>query len=255
MKNTITAIIFLIYGLNLLAQDIIVLKSTEEIKTKVIEIDTDKVKYKLWDNLEGPIYNVLKSDIFMIKYENGKKETFENTTTTTQVSNTGNGAIKNEKLDNWVGLGLTFYNPIAGGFSNLGADPGSSFYASFEGGGFLTKNISFTTCGFLLLANAYNIDNERYDASFSGFGFLGKAAYHWIKKEKLSIYSGAGIGYLSGNITVSDNSYSVSDNYSGVAYQIDAIGFRSKLGKRLSVSTELGFGYQGVFQTGIYYNW
>lgn len=255
MKNIITIILFLIYCLNLRAQDIIVLKNTEEIKTKVIEIDTDKVKYKLWENLEGPIYNILKSDIFMIKYENGKKETFESKTTKTQISDLKTTLNKTEKLENWAGLGLTLYNPIADGIANLGSNPGSSFYLNIEGGGFLTKNISFTTCGFLILADAYNIDDLRYDASFSGFGFIGKAAYHWIKKENSSIYSGAGIGYLSGNITVSNRSYSLSDNYTGIAYQIDAFGFRTKLGKRISINTELGYGYQGIFQSGVFYNW
>ncbi|MDR1197668.1 MAG: hypothetical protein LBK94_01470 [Prevotellaceae bacterium] len=58
------------------AQDIITLKSAEEIKAKVQEIGTDNVKYKKYDNLNGPTYTLVKSDIFMIKYENGEKEVF-----------------------------------------------------------------------------------------------------------------------------------------------------------------------------------
>jgi hypothetical protein len=58
------------------AQDIITLKSGDEIKAKVQEIGTDNVKYKKYDNQSGPIYTLTKSDIFMIKYENGDKDVF-----------------------------------------------------------------------------------------------------------------------------------------------------------------------------------
>jgi hypothetical protein len=61
------------------AQDIITLKSGDEIKAKVQEIGTDNVKYKKYDNQNGPTYTLMKSDIFMIKYENGDKDVFKGT--------------------------------------------------------------------------------------------------------------------------------------------------------------------------------
>jgi hypothetical protein len=61
----------------LFAQDIITLNSGDDIKAKVEEIDIDNVKYKKYDNLSGPIYILKKSDIFMIKYENGDKDIFK----------------------------------------------------------------------------------------------------------------------------------------------------------------------------------
>jgi hypothetical protein len=45
----------------------------------VQEIGTDNVKYKKYDNLSGPIYTLMKSEIFMIKYENGDKDIFKET--------------------------------------------------------------------------------------------------------------------------------------------------------------------------------
>ncbi len=51
--------------------DTLVLKNGEEIKCKIIEIGTTEIKYKKWDNLEGPTIAILKSDVFMIKYANG----------------------------------------------------------------------------------------------------------------------------------------------------------------------------------------
>lgn len=62
------------------AQDIIVKNNKEEIKAKVLEVDTDRVKYKLFDSQDGPIYTVLKGQVFMIIYKNGRRETFEMST-------------------------------------------------------------------------------------------------------------------------------------------------------------------------------
>ena len=56
------------------AQDFIVLKTGEEIKSKVTEITSNEIKYKKFDNLEGPAYSVNKSTVFMIKYKNGTKD-------------------------------------------------------------------------------------------------------------------------------------------------------------------------------------
>jgi hypothetical protein len=58
------------------SQDIIVLKSTEEIKALVQEVGLTDVKYKKYENADGPSYTLLKSDIFMIKYANGGKDVF-----------------------------------------------------------------------------------------------------------------------------------------------------------------------------------
>ena len=60
------------------AQDIITLKSGEEMQTKVLEINLTEVKYKKFENLQGPAYSIEKDKVFMIKYENGNKDVFEN---------------------------------------------------------------------------------------------------------------------------------------------------------------------------------
>ena len=61
-------------------QDILTLKTGEEINAKVLEINSSEVKYKPSDNPNGPLIVIMKSDVFMIKYENGKKEVFNETT-------------------------------------------------------------------------------------------------------------------------------------------------------------------------------
>lgn len=58
------------------AQDVITLQNGNEIQAKVIEVATSEIKYKLFANLEGPVYVLPKSQIFIIKYESGVKEVF-----------------------------------------------------------------------------------------------------------------------------------------------------------------------------------
>lgn len=56
--------------------DEIILKNGDEILAKVIEIDNSVVKYKKCDNLDGPLYNIEKSKVLIIKYTNGTKDVF-----------------------------------------------------------------------------------------------------------------------------------------------------------------------------------
>ena len=59
-----------------ISQDVITFKNGNEKKVKVTEVSPSEVKYKSFDNIEGPIYTDQKSTIFMIKYENGMKDVF-----------------------------------------------------------------------------------------------------------------------------------------------------------------------------------
>jgi hypothetical protein len=76
MKKNLFIFVALVCSHALFAQDIITLKNGDEIKAKVQEIDTDNVKYKKYDNQSGPLYTLMKADVFMIKYENGDRDVF-----------------------------------------------------------------------------------------------------------------------------------------------------------------------------------
>ncbi len=54
--------------------DNIILRSGEEISSKVIEVGVTEIKYRKCPKVSGPLYSVLKSDVFMIQYSNGKKD-------------------------------------------------------------------------------------------------------------------------------------------------------------------------------------
>lgn len=78
MKKIIKMTIIILSSFNFnYAQDVISLKKGGEIKTKVVEIDKEYIKYKRFDNLNGPTIWVLKADVNLITYENGTKEIIE----------------------------------------------------------------------------------------------------------------------------------------------------------------------------------
>lgn len=60
------------------AQDVIYLKTNEQIKAKISEIKEKFVTYKKFDNLSGPEYEIPKTKITIIVYENGTSEQFNN---------------------------------------------------------------------------------------------------------------------------------------------------------------------------------
>jgi len=60
-----------------LAQDTLVKTNAEEIQVKILEITPDLIKYKRFDNLEGPEISVQKQDVAEIKYANGLVEKFD----------------------------------------------------------------------------------------------------------------------------------------------------------------------------------
>ena len=76
LRTAIGFLILTLISLTAFSQDIIVKKNGDEIESKVLEITLEVVKYKKYDNLEGPTISILKTEIFMIKYENGTKDVF-----------------------------------------------------------------------------------------------------------------------------------------------------------------------------------
>ena len=63
-----------------MAQDVILKKDGSEIQAKVLEITEFAIQYKNFDFQNGPIRNINISEVFMITYEDGKKEVFNKQT-------------------------------------------------------------------------------------------------------------------------------------------------------------------------------
>lgn len=58
------------------SQDIIQGVNGEKIKAKVLEINPSEIKYKRFDNPDGPTYTILKADVGSIQYPNGTIDVF-----------------------------------------------------------------------------------------------------------------------------------------------------------------------------------
>jgi hypothetical protein len=76
--------------------------------------------------------------------------------------------------------------------------------------------------------------------------------YHWLNKERHSLYSGIALGSGAGTVDLvySDSNHSNEaislPNLSGFEYQITTIGYRAFFGKHFGVHLELGFGIKGI---------
>jgi len=76
MKSCILAAVFLftcgVFSVN--AQDLIVLKDGNMIEAKVTEISATEIRYKPFNNLDGPTVVVPAANVMSIRYENGTTE-------------------------------------------------------------------------------------------------------------------------------------------------------------------------------------
>ena len=81
LKKMLKTIILFTYALllssTILGQDIIYKIDKTEIKAKVTEITETSVKYFNYEQPNGPIRNINRKDVFMIIYEDGTREVFE----------------------------------------------------------------------------------------------------------------------------------------------------------------------------------
>lgn len=102
MKQIVFAVLLLFCIGDLFSQDIIVKNNGENIKAKISEVGITEIRYKRWDNLNGPIMVISKQDVATIKYKNGTKEIINSkggaTASTKSVTETKPGKPKPEPV-------------------------------------------------------------------------------------------------------------------------------------------------------------
>lgn len=59
------------------AQDVITMKNGEDVLAKVLEIDAENVKYRMFGEPDGAIYTTPKSQVLLIRHESGRNEVFD----------------------------------------------------------------------------------------------------------------------------------------------------------------------------------
>lgn len=121
------------------AQGLIVLKNTNEIKADIKTIGINEVTYLRWENLDGPTYTLLKSDIFFIKYANGKKEVMISPINNDQYTNKVDTEKDQDSLFKrtfmgYIYLGADFMNSCGGPFIDVSLGTRMSKYLYLGGG-------------------------------------------------------------------------------------------------------------------------
>jgi hypothetical protein len=111
MKKSFLLVFALLLGLSCFAQDVIVTKEGKKIYSKVTEINENDIRYKMYENLDGPSYFMKKSEIATIIYENGQVEVFNlNTipskTSATTLNNYHPNYLKQAKRTRNAGISL-----------------------------------------------------------------------------------------------------------------------------------------------------
>lgn len=68
--------ILILHPIYIQAQDVIVKTDNSTILGKIEEVSNESIKYRMWNNLEGPLYVLNISEIISINYNNGSVEVY-----------------------------------------------------------------------------------------------------------------------------------------------------------------------------------
>jgi hypothetical protein len=89
MKKSILSIflLVLVFTFNSFSQDIIYKADGSKEEAKITLVGEREIQYKKFNNPEGPVYSLSKSEILMITYENGEYEMVSNQNNTVKSNN------------------------------------------------------------------------------------------------------------------------------------------------------------------------
>ena len=80
MKRVLfSAIVMLAFMGTAIAQDVITTKDGNDIQAKILEVTNAEIKYKKFNNPDGPIFTLKKSEVLIVRYQNGENEVFDKT--------------------------------------------------------------------------------------------------------------------------------------------------------------------------------
>lgn len=77
MKKIVVLIVLSAIGYHISAQDVIFMNSGEQRSAIVKKVGVNTIEYVRYDNQSGAIYEVLKTDVSKIKYQNGVEDIFQ----------------------------------------------------------------------------------------------------------------------------------------------------------------------------------
>ncbi len=203
MKRILFLLLIVLLNNLIFAQDIIVKTDGDEIKSKILEITNETIKYKEFEFQDGPIRNINISEVFMVIYENGKREKF------TTIENQDSKEILNNKYkSNYFSLGTGYGNSYGGfgvraqwrmggiqGFgihAGVGYFPDAPILASFGLKFFPYKDLYINTQFGLTGYESFYYSQKRL---LYGTSFLIGSDWTWGGKIGYGFNAGFGITY------------------------------------------------------------
>ena len=245
------------------AQDKIMFIDGTEILSKVKEINNTEIKYKLFDNQDGPTIITLKKNIFIIKYENGTKEVFtenlikdspKNIQVETKL-NTNYCVKKGNKIIDAF-YGVTFNNYGAGILKNYWPRPNNITNKYCIGGAleYLVNDkigigaeityrlLNGTGYDYRSDSSYYNPEIFKMDIKYEKLRTFAKINVHFYKTNKVDFYSNFGLGLVFERIEFNQEPPSI--NYPIFQkYRNDnrtTFGIKTGLGLRVYLSDVFG---------------
>jgi hypothetical protein len=231
-KLIILFLICICYSIQLLSQDLIILKNGEEIKSKILEVSPTEIKYKKFDNLDGPTFSIFKSDVFMIKYQNGTKDVF-----TSEKSNSEktNNQINESLNSNPNSIGF-YLNPL--GFVQFGPTLGTEITRNTRL--IIDGHIRFSSLGALMYVVTAN-DNDGNPNSISGLG-LGCGVKYLFPSRLGGLYTGASFEYgWQSHTYAEDEAWAWESEVTYVVF-MGSFGYKFKFSSGFFINTGLLFG-------------
>lgn len=260
--KTILFILFIVPAI-CRAQDILVKTDKSEVKVKVIEITDAAIKYKKWDNADGPLYNIAKSDVFMIIYTNGQREIIKQTDNSPADASTANSGTSLSHVGSSSALSSINYQANTGAGIDTAVDY-KNLKIKYKPSRILYWFEQPATLGiqqeFRIIKNALKIgastdyfmvegySQTLYSVYAAPYIAINRISGNYKNQDK-GLFINAKIGYSSLSVSADGKAESAE----GVMYGLGADYFITK-GLGLSLSGFKFSGSQFNYQAGICFN-
>ena len=237
MKGFTIALLFVVFSFTSWSQDAIMKRDGSKIDAKVVEITSTTIKYRNFDQPDGPIRNIAKNDVEEIIYNDGTWEKFEKTTTPTQtttaeiVEKPKKDPILNSGLfiDGMLGMntiiqeGTTYYYDEFGyyieqtglqkqNYASLSIRLGSKWYFGTREKWRPGLQLTYFKLGLYINPNTFN--PGRNSIAIGNLGFTNAFKF----TEKIGLEANANVGFCAMNILPP---WSFNDPAPGINYGVE----------------------------------
>lgn len=103
LKSNLILLLLIIAFQSAFSQDKLIRKDGTTLEVKIIEISSTEIKYKLYDNLDGPVYLKPKYEFVRAEYKNGDKDIFKSAEPETPIATEPKAKkIREGKISDWI---------------------------------------------------------------------------------------------------------------------------------------------------------